>query len=65
MHENKDQSEESSDDSEDRILMSIKSCPSCKGKGHKPHNCDKDPNIKTTTELFDDLERVQNILGLR
>lgn len=36
-------------------------CPSCKETGHRPHECPKDPNIRTVGDPTEDDERIEEI----
>lgn len=66
-HESKEDEDGDSSDKKEQeaVRLAFKRCPSCKGYGHLPQECPKDPNIRSQLDLAEEMTRLDKLAGTR
>lgn len=66
-HESKEEDEGDSADKKEQeaLRLAMKRCPSCKGYGHLPQECPKDPNFRSQCDLIEEMARLGKLVGIK
>lgn len=62
-HESKEDEDGDSTDKKEQeaVRLALKRCPSCKGYGHLPQECPKDPNFRSQIDLVEEITRLEKL----